>query len=210
MDDLIDAAESGREMIRLEVRPNAFLYALEASRIYLVIVLAMVILLFPYAVLKSGVPIGLATRLALTVYGLTGFIFFVGMMIASRCMAFLITNKSVIVRMSVMGRISDRISIPIESIESIEVRCYDAQHGSVYIKCGEALPDLDSRSDISDDARTASLHGPLKQPRQLASPIVRSGLASIWFSIPSGAVGFYGFRHYNAFATLIVDLKTAA
>jgi hypothetical protein len=171
---------------------------------------AMLVLLFLFALLKTGVPIALATRIALIVYGISCLMLLVGVMIAARCMVFMITNKRVIVRTSVMGKIRDKISIPIDAIESIEVRCYDERHGSVYLNCYETLPDHVSRPDIADDPRAVSLHGSVKQPRPPASPAVRSGRASIWFSIPSSTAGFYGFRHFDTFATLIAGLRAAA
>jgi hypothetical protein len=210
MGDLIDAGMSDGETIKLKVKPNAFLYALEASRLPLLMMLALLAPLFAFALLKTGVPIGLATRMTLIVYGIGCVMFLAGVMIAARCMVFMITNKRVIVRTSVLGKISDKISISIGSIESIEVRCYDARHGSVYLNCTKTLPDHVSRSDIPDDTRPVSLHGPVKQPRPLASPKVRSGRASIWFSTPSSLAGFYGFRDFDTFATLIVGLRSAA
>jgi hypothetical protein len=210
MGNPIDAGMSDGETVRLQVKPNAFLYALEASRFPLLMMSAMLALLFAFALLKTGVPIALATRIALIVYGISCLMLVVGVMIAARCMVFMITNKRVIVRTSVMGRIRDKISIPIDAIESIEVRCYDARHGSVYVNCYETSPDHVSRSDISNDTRSVSLHGSVKQPRPPASPAVRSGRASIWFSIPSSTAGFYGFRHFDTFATLIVGLRAAA
>jgi hypothetical protein len=210
MGDLIDAGMSDGETVRLKVKPNAFLYALEASRFPLLMMFAMLALLFLFALLKTGVPIVLATRIALIVYVLSCFVLLVGVMIAARCMVFIITNKRAIVRTSVMGKISDKISIPIEAIESIEVRCYDARHGSVYLNCHNTLPDRVSRSDISGDTRPVSLHGPVGQPGPLAGPALRSGRASIWFSTPSSLAGFYGFRHFDTFATLIVGLRAAA
>jgi hypothetical protein len=210
MGDPIDAGMSGGETIQLKVKPNAFLYALEASLFPLLIMFAMLAPLFAFALLKTGVPIGLATRMALMVYGISCFMLLVGMMIAARCMVFMITNKRVIVRTSVMGKISDKISISIGSVESIELRCYDARHGSVYLNCRKTLPDHVSRSEISDDTRPVWLDGSVKRPRPLAGPAVRSGRASIWLSTPSSTAGLYGFRHFDTFATLIVELQAAA
>src|ERR1700730_17959502 len=162
MGDPIDAGMSDGETIRFQVKPNAFLYALEASRFPLLMMSAMLVLLFLFALLKTGVPIALATRIALIVYGISCLMLLVGVMIAARCMVFMITNKRVIVRTSVMGKIRDKISIPIDAIESIEVRCYDERHGSVYLNCYETLPDHVSRPDIADDPRAVSLHGSVK------------------------------------------------
>jgi hypothetical protein len=206
MGDPIDAGMSDGETIRLKVKPNAFLYALEASRFPLLIMFAMLALLFAFALLKTGVPTGLATRIALIVYGLSCLMLLAGVMIAARCTVFMITNRRVIMRTSVMGKVSDKISISIGSIESVEVRCYDTRHGSVYLNCCKTLPDQVLRSDISGDTRPVSLLGAVKQPRPLASPAVRSGRDSIWFSTPSSLAGFYGFRHFDLFATLIVEL----
>jgi hypothetical protein len=209
--DLIDAGVLDGETIRLTVKPNAFLYTVEATRSYLLIMLAMVALLVPYVHFRTGLQIGLATQIALIVCGVLAPIFFIVVMIGAHCMAFLITDKKVIARMSIMGRIDDKISIPIKSIENIEVRSYNALYGSVYLKCYKESRDRGSRSDTSDGSHPASLHRPVIQPRPLA--IVRPGRASIWLSMPWSSpplAGFYGFGHFEAFVSLIIERQAAA
>ena len=56
MGDLIDAGMSDGETVRLKVKPNAFLYALEASRFPLLMMFAMLALLFLFALLKGRNP----------------------------------------------------------------------------------------------------------------------------------------------------------
>jgi hypothetical protein len=209
MDDLVNARASHHERIRLKVRPNAFLYALEASRIHLLIMLAMVALPIPIH-MERGFSLAFLAPLMLILFGLFGAFLFVILMIAARCMMFIITDNRAIVCMSVMGRITDRMSVPIESIESIEVSSYNARYGSVYLKRYGASPHRVSPSDSPDYSRGASSRGRMGRPRGLAIPILRSGWASIWFSTPSPKFGFYGFEHFEAFAALIAELRAAA
>jgi hypothetical protein len=212
MNDLIDGGLSDCETIKLAVKPNTFLYALEATRIYLVM-MSFVFLLIPYLHFKEGVPMGRLTLLVVMLY-LGGYcILFTAAVILARGLDFIITTKRVILRSSVIGRKSDKISIPIKSIKSVEVRCYDAQHGSVYLKCRQALPDDGLPPDIFSCSHPTSLHPSVDQSLRLASLTVKSGWASIWLSTPSSSpslTGFYGFKHCDAFATLIVELQAAA
>jgi len=106
------------EVVKLRVKPNAFLYALEASRLYLVLMFAVALVMMPVAHLKTGLPIGgLMLATVFTTYGALSSIFFVAVIFAAHCMEFIVTNKRVIVRASLMGRTQDNISIPIESIK---------------------------------------------------------------------------------------------
>jgi hypothetical protein len=196
-----------------------FLYALEASRYYFVVMLALSFALVPVVHFKTGLPIGgFMLLLVLTVYGTLSSILFVVVVFAARCVEFIITNKRVIVRVSLMRRIKDNISIPIESIKSIEVRSYNARYGSVYFKCDEASPldDLEScdgsRLQTSDHSLLPSFDPAVDRRRHLASPVVRSDRVSIWLSMPSSPPlsGFYGFREFDTFAKLVAELQTAA
>jgi hypothetical protein len=216
VDNLVDMID---EVVRFKTKPNALLYALEASRYYFVVTLAMSFALMPVAHFKTGLPIyGLMLPIVLTVYGALLSTFFVLVVFVARCVEFIVTNERVIVRVSLMKRMNDNVSIPIKSIRRIEVRSYNARYGSVYFKCNEASPLDDmkscdgSRSQISDHSRPPSFDPPVDGSRRLANLVVRSDWGAIWLSMPSSPPlsGFYGFRHFDTFAKLVADLQAAA
>jgi hypothetical protein len=214
LDDVID------EVVRLRVKPNVFLYALEASRYFFVAALPLLFFSMLVAHFRTGVPIGsgLMLQVALSIYALLSFIFFVLMVFMARHVEFIITNKRVIVRASLLRRVKDNISIPIGSIKRIEVRSYNARYGSVYFDDDEAAPlaDLrrydDSRSQILDPSRPPSFDPAADRTRRLATLDVRSDWASIWLSMPSSSSrsGFYGFEHFDTFAKLVAELQQTA
>jgi hypothetical protein len=180
-----DDLSSDGETVRLKAKPNAFLYALEATRIWLLIVLCIAAVLALCIHLANGLPIAFLALLALVICCVLYLIFLAVVIFRALGMVFVITNKTVIARLSVMERTLYQVSIPIESIKRIEVRCYGPRYGSVYL---ERYTDLD---DVTP--RTINLK-------------TRPGWASIWFSLPWSwppLTGFYGFRNYDAFAKLI-------
>jgi hypothetical protein len=205
MNDLVD------ETIRLKIKPNAFLYAIEATKIYL-LALSFVFVIIPAHFIKGdAVPLYIWTRMALTFYFGTFLVIFVGMLVIAPGIAFIITNKRVVLHVSVMGA-GDRISIPIDSIESIEVRSYNARYGSVYFECCET-PDKILSSGYSDPSQPGSSHQSKDRPSRRASLTVKPGWAAIWFSAPytrPPGCGFYGFKNFDAFARLIVEQQSAA
>jgi hypothetical protein len=206
LDDVID------EVVRFKVKPNAFLYAFEASQFYLMVMLAMSLVLMSVFHFKTGTPIsGLTVFIVLTVYGVLFSIFFVGMVFVAHCMEFIATNKRVIVRASLMGRIKDNTSIPIETIKGIEVRSYNSRFGSVYFQCDEASPLNNSqpydgfRSQISP-----ALGNPaVDRSRRPANVVMSFGWTPRWPWLTSTS-GFYGFRHFDTFARLVAELQAAA
>jgi hypothetical protein len=83
MIEMTTTGMTDHETIRFQVKPNPFLYALEASRIHLLVMLALVAVLVPvlhvlpvfYA--KKGLPIGFIAEVVLILYGIFGSFFFV-------------------------------------------------------------------------------------------------------------------------------------
>ncbi len=208
------------EVVRLRVKPNVLLYAFEASKVYFVVMLAMAFVLLPAAHFKSGLPIG-GLMLAITLTGFSAIfsIFFVAVILAGRCMEFIITNSRVIVRASFMRDVRDNISIPIESIRRIEIRRYNARYGSVYFEWDDAPP-LDglpasnvSPRNVFDHSRVSPDDPAAGRSRHFANLVVRPGWAPIWLSMPSSSPplsGFYGFRHFDTFAKLVAELQARA
>jgi hypothetical protein len=211
LNDVID------EVVRLRVKPNAFLYALEASRLHFVIALVMSFVLMPAVHFRTGLPIGgFMLLLVLTVYGLLSSIFFVLVVFAARCVEFIATSDRAHDSNGKNKRqyfYSNRID------KSIEIRSCNARYGSVYFKCDEGSPldDLQpydgSRSQIPNQLRPPSFNPAVDRPRRLANLVVRSGSAPVWLSMPSTSPplsGFYGFRHFDTFTKLVLELQAAA
>ena len=200
------------EDVRFRVRPNAFLYALEASRFHLVVALAISFAIMTFVQFRTGLPIGrFMLVLALEIYGLLSLVFFLFLVFLARGIEFVITNKRVIMRVSLMGRVKDNISLPIELIIRIEVRFYNSRYGSVYFECDEApcLDDLEPYDD-SPQSGLVSFSRRADRPRRLASVIVKSGWVPMWLSMRVTSAplsGFYGFKHFDAFAKLVPELQ---
>jgi hypothetical protein len=174
------------EIIKIRTKPNAFLYASEALRLFFVSALAITLVLLPVAHLRTGLPIaGLMLRIALTVYCTFACFFFVFVFFLACCTEFIVTDKRVIVRRTLIGRMCDKISIPIESIVTVELRSYSAYYGSVYFIWDQAV-----------------------RTRRIANLVVKRGWAAAWLSMPSTSPalsGFYGFRDFDGFAKLILE-----
>jgi hypothetical protein len=204
------------DVVRFRAKPNALLYAVEASRLFFILMLVVALLLMLVAHLATGIPVGgFMLGIVAAVYGAMSVIAFVAVVCFARCMEFIVTNKRVIVRASLMGRTQDNISIPIESISSIEVQPYNACYGSVYFEWGSALPLENlphdgSRSQISNYSCPA-FNSAADRSRRVGNLVVRS--RPMWRSITSTAPplsGFYGFRHFNSFAELVAELQAGA
>jgi hypothetical protein len=178
------------EVVNFQERPSALLYSLEATRIFipfLVFLGAVQALLFHAA---KGLSIVFLIKLVLTICCLLFPIFFALVMFIALRTTFIVTNRGVVIRISQFGGNVRQLQIPIEDIKSVEVRRYGPRYGSVYFErykdLYEALPR--GSVNVKDDL----------------------GRASIWFSLPWGwppLAGFFGFRNYDAFARLIVDMR---
>ena len=205
------------EVIKFRAKPNVFLYAFEASRFYLVLTLAIAFAVMPLAYFKTGLPIGgLMLRVVFSVYAVMAVIFFILVVLLALCVEFIVTNKRAIVRVALV-RVSDNVSIPLETIRTIEVRSYGARYGSVYFDRGEALLPNGFRSDdglgspASNHLRSASFGPAIGPARRVANLIVKPGKA--WLSMPSSSPalsGFYGFRQFDTFVNLVVELQATA
>jgi hypothetical protein len=207
------------EVIKFRIKPNVFLYTFEASRFYLVVTFGIAIAVMPVAYFKTGLPIGgLMLQIVLSVYGVMSVIFLIFATLFALCVEFIVTNKRAIVRLA-LGGINDNVSIPLESIRSIEIHAYSTRYGSVYFNRDDALsPECiqfhdGSRLQISNEMRAASLSPAVGRSRPVANLIVKPGRAWAWLSMPSTSPalsGFYGFRQFDTFANLILELQAAA
>jgi hypothetical protein len=54
--------------------------------------------------------------------------------LAGRCLTFLIANQRVVARLSLMGKTSDKISVSLSEIATIEIRTSNGRHGNVFLK----------------------------------------------------------------------------
>jgi hypothetical protein len=207
------------EVVKFRIKPNVFLYTFEASRFYLVLFLGIAFAVMPVAYLKTGLPIGgLMLRIVLSVYGVLSIIFLVLVALIALCVEFIVTNRRAIVRLT-LGGVNDNVSIPLESIRTIEIRSYGKRYGSVYFDRDEALPPDGlqfydgTSSQTSDYLRAASFSPAVARTRRVANLVVRQGRALAWLSMPSTSPalsGFYGFRQFDTFANLILELQATA
>jgi len=207
------------EAIKFRIKPNVFLYALEASRFYLVVTFGIALAMMPVAYLRTGLPIGgLMLRIVFSIYGLMSIILLAFAALFALCAEFIVTNKRAIVRLTLAG-VYDNVSIPLESIRTIEIRSYSTRYGSVYFNCDDAssLDGLESNDEsqlqISDDLGGEPFSAIVRRSRHVASLIVKPSRALAWLSMPSTSPalsGFYGFRQFGTFANLILELQATA
>jgi hypothetical protein len=189
------------EMILFEAKPNAFLYALEATRFGFV----MLAFLFAYVPLGyfKGWPIKFTTLMALFSYCVCNIVLFLGTAFIACQLVFVVTNRRAVVRFSFWGKTIDRVSVAIKAVNRIETNSYDATCGSVYLKSLKTLTPENSE-DGERESRLSTTPQTSKWPN--AVPIKRTG--SIWRSMPLSSpplYGFYGFKRFDAFASLISE-----
>ena len=174
-------------------KPNAILYCIEAMRGFLLLLLVMSVALILLLHIAGRAPIAFLVELAFFIDCFFFAILIVVLMFVALNMEFILTNKHVIVRFSPFGVGDRRLSIPIEDVASVEVRGYGPRYGSAYLE----------RYGTDDKA---SRLRPVNLKRV-------QGNTSIWLSLPlswPAGAGFYGFRNYNTFASLIVSLRSGA
>jgi hypothetical protein len=201
----------GDETIRLKVKPNPWLYALESTRAYFLffLVIAAAINFLPIFGKRIGID-GLSLIAELTTYAVLMGLFYLCVAAVTRRSEFVITQERVIVRQSMAGTTRDMVSVPIEEIGHVEVRSYGERFGSIYLK-RNARANGRSRwksTDTLPGNPTPTTDGP--QPASITN---RGGPLWIWLSMPTTSpplFGFYGFIQYEAFARLIVDLRNQA
>jgi hypothetical protein len=181
------------DVIIFQQRPNPILYSIEATRIVFVFVLCFNVaqgLLLHFA---KGAPLVFLVKLTLLLDCILLGVFIVLVMLRALSTVFILTNKDAIVRLSPFGAGFRQFSVPIEDIASIEVRNYGPLHGSVYL-------------NLSDSSRRGSIRRDIN-----LNNVERGG--SIWLSLPWSwppLIGFYGFREYETFASLIGSLRSEA
>ena len=118
------------EVVKFRTRPNPLLYSLEATRIYFAILMFVSILAIPLLYLAKGVSITFLVELLFLTNCALFVIFFVAVALKALGIAFVVTNKRVIVQ----APLGSRVSIPFKDIKSVEVRCYGPRYGSVYFE----------------------------------------------------------------------------
>jgi len=188
------------ENVRFRAKPNAFLYALEATRIHFLALLGVGVFSIGIGYLRFPVPISILLLLFLMAIASSFLLMFVFTVAIACCAEFLITDNRAVVRFRWMGRVDDKISVALSSVKSIEVRSYNSTYGSVYLK--KALDDQRARARQKFRWTRANV------PTEPAQTLVIWNKASIWLAIPLSSPplsGFYGFRGYDAFARAIVD-----
>ena len=192
---MIDPAN---ETIELNVKPNPFLYALEATRFFWFVVVfpLAVALLFSF----RGLPLYLSLEVGLTTYFVAFFVLFTGTLLKACATAFIVTNKRVLLRTSILRSV-DWINIPIQEIQTLETRSYNARYGSVFIS-----------SDAGGRSATQSALADNPGVQGRANLVVKPSGLSIWLSVPFTVPflrGFYGFRRFDTFANLILELQSS-
>ena len=118
------------EIIKLRVKPNPLLYALEATKFFLFVVL------FPLAVALvfsfKGLPAYLGVKIGLIIFFIGYLVLFFGASLIALMTEFIVTDKRVLWR-STFFQATDWIDIPLQNIEAIEARSYNARYGSLYL-----------------------------------------------------------------------------
>jgi hypothetical protein len=183
------AAEAPSEEVLFARRPNAVLYALEATRVYFLEMLFLVLVCsVAFRFRTDQLPLEFIIRLAAVLYGLGCCVLFVGAFLRARGTELVVTQTKAVVRNSFLGRTRDRVSVPIHLIAEIETRTCGGRRESVRLTRWKA----------------DSFHsGPAKLTR-------RTDCASFWLSMPVSSpplAGFYGFEGFDAFAELVLELQ---
>jgi hypothetical protein len=172
------------EVITFRQKPNPFLYSLEATRIWILFLLGLSLVQIVVLHLARGAPLIFMVELTFLIDCVMFAIFIVAVILIALGVEFIVTNKRVVIQ--VYARV--RLTIPVEDIKGIEVRCYGQQYGSVYL-------------DRYNDAYEKLPHRPIDLTK-------KRGWASIWFVLPWSLpplTGFYGFRNYELFELSILD-----
>jgi hypothetical protein len=193
------------ESPRFFVKPNPLLYALEATRFWLLVsIFVYVVALVFYF---RGVPLVLSLEIVTFLYCLSYLVLFVGTPILACGFSFIVTDKTVLLRASFIKSV-DEIAIPIDGIERIEIRSYNERYGSVYIDCSRGVDRLPSAFGSSS---SPSSQDPLARSGTVCLVERPSGLP-IWLSMPFTVPflrGFYGFKQFDVFSSVIISIQAA-
>jgi hypothetical protein len=181
------------EIIKLRVKPNPLLYALEATKFFLFVIIfpLAVALLFSF----RGLPLYLGLEIGLTIFFFGYLVLFFAVVLNALTTEFIVTDQRVLLRSTFLG-VADRIDIRLQDIEVIEERSYNARYGSLYI------------ISSSDGLFCRPSYNPASE--RCADLVVKSSRLAIWLSAPFTAPpmrGFYGFNQFDTFAKLIVQLQ---
>lgn len=181
------------DVILFRQKPNPILYCIEATRIVLLYILCLSIVLVFLLHFARGAPIAFLVKLTLVLDCILFGIFISLLLLVASGIEFILTSKHAVIRFKPFGVGNRRLSIPIKDVASVEVRSYGPRYGSAYLeRCG-----------------TGYNASPL---RSISVKRVQDG-ASIWLSLPWSSpalAGFYGFRNYDAFASLICQLASSS
>jgi len=190
------------ENVRLRVKPNAFLYALEATRSYFVALLGVTAFSMVTVYLRFQLPTSILLLLGFIAIATSFLFLFCSVLAIACCAEFLVTNNRAVVRFRWMGRVDDKISVALSSVKSIEVRSYNSTYGSVYLKSDAKDRGGGARQNFRWTRAKSNI------PTEPTQTLVIWNKASIWLAVPSSSPpfsGFYGFRGYDAFARAIID-----
>lgn len=177
------------EVVKFREKPSALLYGFEATRVFVLFFMCFGVIQVLLLHFAKGASLTFLTKLVLLVGCMAFLVFLLVVVLIAFGIVFIVTSDRVIVRIALLGASCRELSIPIEDIKSLEVRRYSPRYGSIYLERYKDLYETLPRRPVT-----------LKQ-----------GRASIWSSSPMSwppLTGFYGFRNYDAFARLIVDLRT--
>jgi hypothetical protein len=192
------------EKVRLSVKPNPFLYALEVTLWALLVGgTPGAIGGFPALWLEGGL---LKTVVVLLItWLLLGLALFIVVYIAACHLMFVVTDKRAIVRFSFWRMTTDGLSIAIETVKQIDITSYGATHGSIYLTYDKTFPRQNSKDSESDYPQTEPIRRARKEATRASVPIRR--IDSIWGSrnIWRRFFGFYGFRGFDEFANIISE-----
>jgi hypothetical protein len=201
--------DTDNEMVRFNMKPNPFLYALEFTRHTLLIGTAVG--------LGIGIPFfwpGIYSRKALVLllitYGLLGIALFIVAFVAACDLIFEVTDKRAIVRSSFRGMTADAVSIAIETVKRIEITSYGATYGNVYLSHDRSSPRENSKDSELDYPQQGSIRRVPNEAMRVSVPIKRTN--SIWVSMNNpwpSLLGFYGFKGFDEFTNIISEQQNA-
>lgn len=173
------------DTILFEVKPNPFLYALEASRALIVALFALSVFLVAALMIIKGGPLLFLLKVVSLLDFIFVSVFFLAVLLIACSLSFVLTDRNVVVRAA-----RARLCVPLDEIKSVSVRSYGAEYGSVY---------LERYRDALEKVSCKSVN-------------LRPQSGSIWLSMPRSRpqlMGFLGFRDFSKFASMIVDLRNA-
>jgi hypothetical protein len=174
------------EVVLSQAKPNPILYSLEASRATILAMLGLSAFLIPLLMFTKGSPLLFLLKLVAVLDLIAFSIFFLAVALIARGLTFVLTNKAILVRTSRL-----QLGVPVEEIKSVEIRSYGAEYGSVYLERYSGPSEMIAGKSIELGKQSGS----------------------IWLAVPSSKpqlFGFLGFKSFDNFGRMIVDLHNAS